>query len=665
MPWLALNIAVGLLLFKELIIAIKYLFTILGVVLRGVARIFGFINKKVRPALEFLRKRKTAVVAEYLVRRGYRCLIIFLVRLVVFPIRTYFHPTVHAFLLVVFLLWLLTAGSVWVVETLGYMEAGSRTLTSPESFLDSLIRVAIYLVSSGLENSLPRTFSGKVVVILSVIVFLVLFALFTISYRERRERIIQRRLRTLPRTLPMFGHILVTGDISSVRMLLHQFDYYGVNQDIVVATENATTAALVGLRQFEATVWAVDGNLWEYDVMRQARVRSASELLVLGSSLDAVTVLRTVLSVEREQPLVRTSVDASSDDSTIFDRFLSTDDIKLDWESRAQAFKEDIERIPFLCDLLMDLVSSKKRKEPPRDVVIVRRLFKWRVLRSAPFGERDDQIANYAYRKGVVPLDIGTKEIRSSSQDHHFEAQYLLCIQCNDKNIIVRFICSLVLYFWCKVIKRKKDTADETGSIIEFQKVCKTLEDNEKVIDDTGCKYSVASSKKNATSDNKILRSFIESDWERPLLIKFSEPDSSLAMRYIHERDLDNMEVLKECDSERVESYSDLEMRTLFLSVCMLTEGAALAFLDKLWPKGQAERRIEFVAYTYSGNPISYRRLMSYKLLKGISLIAYRKGNGERWIPCSVTDKIRKEYQLLFIKNSDLNGPRNTEKKEK
>ncbi|MEM9599021.1 MAG: hypothetical protein AAGD06_32435, partial [Acidobacteriota bacterium] len=586
---------------------------------------------------------------------------VFLARLVTQPVRSYFYPTLGDLLLVCILHWFIFGTAIWMVEAdASKRKAFDSIAVFGQEFLTALWHFAVYLVSAGMDGGIPETVPGRFLALTALVLFIVILAAYSSAIHETRERLNLRRLRSKPRYLPMFGHFLVTGDIPAIRMLLHQFESYGVCQDVVVATRTASTSAVVGLGRLEPVVWAIEGDLWEGDVRHRAYVRHASALVVAGASLGPNDTVRTVLAVEGENSLVQSAVDARRQDLRILRQALRSkdgrkrtgprehEDLLLSWRSRRSKMQEDLIRIPQLQQFLLDLI--RYRPHPGEAAfglmahghryLLFRFLFGWYFRRRVDRdeGERRFLVA-YARCFDVVPL----LRIEAAVPWEH----RLLCVSTLEGATGLHRLARRALT-WLRRRRgaagpkppptnfpRRSRTAEvlsehlssalgegQTGHLrsagegalvwatsaglpqdppSDFDGETPGAEDRQRGIPNQPAREAGSPL---ATADGELLHHLCQQKvWKvdgARVLVTFHHPDSAdaldaLCTRYRQVRPTDPFGPPLEPNAAkgaapepkpepRIEAYSDLEMRTLWLSLCALLGRPTLELLMGLWP---------------------------------------------------------------------------------
>ncbi|MBU0606338.1 MAG: hypothetical protein KKI08_00575, partial [Armatimonadetes bacterium] len=343
-----------------------------------------------------------------------------LVQIVTQPIRVYFHPTWPAVLMTALLHWFVFGTTIWFLE-----RHGAPTVTSfgDESFIEnvrlSLFLFAAYLVSHGMEGALPMTWSARLCAILALVLFLVGVAVYGSALARRRERLLQRQLRTKPTVLPMFGHILLAGDGHSVRLLLHQLNDHGLDRDVVVVGEGSSTVAVTGLRSVEHLVWSVDGNLWEQDIREQASVRYADKLIIAGASYDPDFVVRTAIAVEAENETIETVVDLPAEQAkflrpALTSKLSAENDTVLRWEARRPHVGRDFHAIPHLAGLFRGLLRYRAVEGPGGEPETNASHVRFRCERYRDMSR--DAVARRAWKRRIMPVYLaGSPPGRSST----------------------------------------------------------------------------------------------------------------------------------------------------------------------------------------------------------------------------------------------------------
>lgn len=609
------------------------------------------------------------------------------VRFLALPVRTYYNPTVTAVVSTALVHWFLVAGVVFGLEAQSNPDDGPL---AGEGLIYTLWRMAVFFTNQSLDDE-PLSFEARVVALAGLVVFLLMMTAYAASFREERERRIHRRLRNKPRFLPMQDHSLVVGDLFSIRLILQQFEHYGRNQDIVVAGLDPATATVAGLDRLEPMVWAVEGNLWEREVRRQAKVERAAELVVAAANLKRGEAWRTVAAVEGDRPCVVTVVDAREEDDRIIEKVLSKHggdpDLNLRWDRRRAGFRATCREIPGFAELIRDLVSFHPRSVFPRSFNLSRHVLLSRPQHWPRLGRfRDRFLPFYTRCFNVVPLwpgpvddEVGHLHRLCASGE---QAYLLLPVHWLPRfgRWLWRFLRRLL---WLRVAEKpprrddgpawRASTADFETAVEPAEKrlaaepdaatAAPPAEEHPAADDDADDEAAAGEPQARAVfprtrleEDRRLLDKLVEecvwvnSPNGRRRLVEFNYPESAAALSTICERN--------DADG-RVETYSDLEMRSLWLSMLAICGESALELLDALWPaRSSEEPRLVFELALVDTDlldgrdSIGFGRAVRRCLESGTSLLAYRSPGG-KWIPCAYGHRLHPGDQLLRLRRTD------------
>jgi len=597
------------------------------------------------------------------------------VRFVALPVRTYYNPTVTAVVSTALVHWFLVAGVVFGLEAQSNPDDGPL---AGEGLIYTLWRMAVFFTNQSLDDE-PLSFEARVVALAGLVVFLLMMTAYAASFREERERRIHRRLRNKPRFLPMQDHSLVVGDLFSIRLILQQFQHYGRNQDIVVAGLDPATATVAGLDRLEPMVWAVEGNLWEREVRRQAKVERAAELVVAAANLKRGEAWRTVAAVEGDRPRVVTVVDARKEDDEIIEKVLSARpddprDLDLSWDRRREGFRATCREIPGFAELIRDLVSFHPRSEFPRSFNLTRHapLCRWRRWPRLA-ARRARLLSIYTRLFNVVPLWPG-------SADPEIYQLHCLCASGEQMYLLpLRWLFRArrsaeasrgkeppgpaAAAAWVTAVEPAEqrlaaDPDAENGAPPAEERPPADVEAADTPA--AGPQAPAVFSRTRLEEDRELLdRLVAERVWRKPAngrrcLVEFNYPESAAALSTICERN--------EADG-RVETYSDLEMRSLWLSMLAICGESALELLDALWPARSSEGpRLVFELALVDTDLLDGRDSIGFGhavrrcLESGTSLLAYRSPGG-KWIPCAYGHRLHPGDQFLRLRRTDLHRP--------
>lgn len=584
-----------------------------------------------------------------------RLMVLFTSRILTYPIRTYYHPTATTIFTSLMLHWLAVGCLVWMVErrfdqaTAGVVESGLS-----REFLDTLWRIGMFLVNHSFDQE-PLSLEGKVFSLLGMITFLILLAVYGNAVREARERLTLQRLPTKPRLLPMYGHSLVTGDITAIRMLLHQFQHHGIAQDVVVATRNASTATVTGLGQLSDLVWSVEGNLWEEEVRKAAGVDHANELIVLGATLEPIEISRTIAAIESDNRCVNSVIDAryqDRDDNRLIRAAVQPNqDFLLDWSARRPHLRACFLAIPRLCELLTEVLHYRNRTSYPRQINLAWRRFFAGLL------ELLDKLKLGAWGlRGcnaipLVPRQLTPPELRTTIGR--------LVLHGEPLHASVR---TAIREWFRPPARESKPEESSSAGTTPFETAWTepvfvsaldgtTLAPLEPDTVDTAPwqpNRAPSTRKTLAQQDQKLLDLLCRREiWKQPRrwVIEFHEPDSVESLQAIC--------ASKHCRT--VEAYSDLQLRVFCLALCALMGASLRDLLECLWPARSQEPKLQIQMRTVADvtgdlqRVYWFGRAVSLGLRRRQSLLAYRPGPLDTWRPCAFGQRLRPEYQALVL----------------
>ncbi|RMH23461.1 MAG: hypothetical protein D6696_00440 [Acidobacteria bacterium] len=563
--------------------------------------------------------------------KAYRWASAALVNLLSFPIRTYYKPSLAAILGALLLHWFTVTFVVWLAEV-RHAGAGSPFVHSPLAgqLTDSLIKMAMMLAGKGFDYP-PQSTVSRVVILVGLVIFLVLLVFYGSAFNDSRRRLAHRRLKGKPRFLPLFGHLLVSGEIPAVRMLLHQFEHYDLSQDVVVAGESSATAAVAGLSRLEPHVWAVEGNLWEAEVRHAADARRANCLVVTSVEAAPLDATRTLLAVEADNQEIRSVIDTRQCQKSIIECALrerrgtspaADRDFFLDWGARHEAFLDDLKRVPYLTRLLRELLSRRPRDAYPRHFNLVRR------SRFGPLHRLEE-----TRLLTMIPLCL-------PADDPSLDDWRSLAIEGDSL---------LRAFFHSAASSEGSGTPLPGAGEIEIRSVFREPE----ACDDCKKIHRLHNGKIAAAADHDLLQELCsEEAWKtattKRLLVEFHQPDAAESFLAICRRN---------GREENVEAYSDLEMRTLLLALAVILEDDVCRFLDALWPIEAEKRTLRFASRELEesdcpGGSISFRELVRKLREASQSPIACRPAGGAQpryWIPCPFGDDLRPGDEILVL----------------
>lgn len=608
---------------------------------------------------------------------------VYFTRLVTLPVRTYYNPTVTAVLSTALIHWFLVACAVYFLETQHelFRSGLDDGPWAQNGLIYTLWCMAVYFTNQSLDD-VALSDAAKVVSLCGLVFFLLMMTAYAASFRERRERRIHRRLRNKPRFLPMQDHYLVAGDLFSVRLILQQFQHYGISQDIVVAGLDPATATVAGLDRLESMVWAVEGNLWEREVRRQARAEQAAELVVAAANLKSGEAWRTVAAVEGDRPRVVTVVDARKGDDEIIEKVLSPrpgdpTDLHLRWDRRRAGFHATCRKIPGFVELVRDLVSFHPRPVFPRSFNLTRHFLLRRWRRSPRLAARRGHLLSlYTRFFNVVPLWPGTAEpefdrlhclCASGEQTYLLPLRWLQRPRAAKAAAVEERDTGKSPHRWPAAahLVSAVDPAERRLAAKAKPKKAPPRPPEPTLADDDSPgspsaeqpQLPTAFSRTRLEEDRRLLDKLVARKvWKqaatgRRRLVEFNYPESATALRTICERN-DNL--------GRVETYSDLEMRSLWLSILAICGESALELLDALWPVQRTKKpRLVFDIASVDATlldgctSIGFGRAVRRSLESGTSPLAYRSPGG-KWIPCAFGHRLRPGDQLLRLRRTDL-----------